>query len=242
MVAIPDSLLAIDIETASPFRNPDSGSFDNTACFELVAVGVGYQAGPEEPIQTEVFFRKGGWDAKWTAMLLEQVTEWCSDHQASATLTYNGSKFDEIHLKTWAKEIEYAGLWNNAVNAISSLFDSHIDLNTIAVNKYQNRIENWRTAIKLEQLCQWENITVSDTQYLEYSIGDLPNSEEIEGEYVTNVHVGTVLGEAYVEQIIKQSSNQELLPELQRLLYDYTVSDIEPLFKLARNFSDDSQL
>ena len=237
MVDIPESLLAIDIETASPFQSPHEGGFDNTDCFELVAVGLGYQSAPGAPVESTVLFRSGGWDDTWTAALLRDVVHWCASFNADGVLTYNGTQFDVIHLTNWADSLSQKGYITDTRDAIHQLFSSHIDLNTLAVQKYHDQIESWRSAIKLEQVCEWEDIPVIETKYSDYAIGSLRQDPAIDAEIVTNVHIGAILGEAFINSLESGTDQATEESELKRLLYDYTIADIEPLFTLARNFS-----
>ena len=63
--------LAIDIETASPKKEPSKQEhFSDTSYFELVAIAVGYRDG--SGVESDVLFREGGWEQKHTADLLER--------------------------------------------------------------------------------------------------------------------------------------------------------------------------
>lgn len=237
MTTVPESLLAIDIETASPHEEPDD--FQDTSYFELVAVGLGYQSGPDQSVEAEVLFRDGGWDSESTSDLLRRVHSWCDDRDAEAVLTHNGTAFDKIHLNGWAQEVANDGHWPAAETEMGSLFGNHIDLNPLAVERYQNRLEAWRDKVKLEDVCDWEDITVPETRYEDFDIGALTQHSAIDSPEVTNVHIGEALGEAYVEHKIRETTNTTQFGELERLLREYTASDIEPLFELARRFGSD---
>jgi hypothetical protein len=237
MSSIPEGLLAVDIETASPHKEPGRDNFQDTSYFDLVAVGLGYQAGPGEPVETEVVFRDGGWEDKSTSDLLQRADAWCREREADAVLTHNGERFDEIHLKGWAEQVSEQGPWPEAHERVSSLLSSHIDLNPLAVERYQDRLESWRDLVKLEDVCDWEGISVPETRYDDYDVGKLTQHEAIDAPHVTNVHIGEVLGEAYVEHKIRGTTDTQQFQELERLLRHYTEADIEPLFRLARRFS-----
>lgn len=238
MPTVPDRLLAIDIETASPHKEPGRDDFQDTSYFELVAVGLGYQPDPDEEVETEVLFRDGGWDVESTNDLLQRVETWCRDREADAILTHNGERFDKIHLNGWAQEVTEEGYWPEANERINLLFSSHIDLNPLAVERFQDRLESWRDLVKLEDVCDWEDIHIPATRYDEYDIGRLTQHEAIDVPHVTNVHIGEVLGEAYVEHKIRGTTDTQQFQELEQLLRDYTKADIEPLFQLARRFNE----
>lgn len=238
MATIPDGLLAIDIETASPHKEPKGDNFQDTEYFELVAVGLGYQSEPTADIETEVLFRNGGWDSEATSELLQRVSTWCGEREAEGILTHNGERFDEIHLKGWADEVTESGVWPEGSKEFDSLFSSHIDLNPLAVERYQDRLESWRDRVKLEDVCEWEELDVPETYYDDYELGRLVEHDAIDSAHVTNIHIGKVLGEAYVEHQNRGSTGTEQFQELERLLQHYTKADIEPLFHLARRFDD----
>lgn len=233
-----DSLLAIDIETASPHKEPGRDDFQDTSFFELVAVGLGYQPGPREDVETKVLFRTGGWDSDATSDLLQRVDTWCDAREADAVLTHNGERFDKIHLKGWAQQVAEEGLWPEAVERMDALFSNHIDLNPLAVERYQDRLESWRNRVKLEDVCGWEGIEVPETPYGDYDLGQLMEHEAIDSPHVTNVHIGEVLGEAYVIHQSRGTTETKQFQELERLLQHYTQADIEPLFHLARRFDE----
>ena len=235
MATIPESLLAIDIETASPHKEPSD--FRDTSYFELVAVGLGYQAQPGESVETAVLFRNGGWEDEATSELLQRINDWRKERDVDAVLTHNGEQFDEIHLKGWAQKVAKQGHWSNATEEFEDLFENHIDLNPIAVEKYQDRLEAWRDSVKLEDVCEWENIDIEETRYDDYEIGELTEHESIDASHVANTHIGKVLGEAYVQHQIRGTNDTQQFQELERLLQHYTEGDIEPLFQLARRFS-----
>lgn len=238
MPTIPDSLLAIDIETASPNRSPEGADFRDTAYFELVAVGLGHQPAPGAPVETAVLFRDGGWGVEATTDLLRRVDDWCGERAADAVLTHNGNRFDAIHLGGWAQQAVEQDTWPAATDRIDALFDQHVDLNPIAVDAYDDRLESWRTTVALEDVCRWEGIHVEATHYADYGIGPVGNHAAIDGPTVTNVHIGKVLGEAYVAQLVEGRTETGEFAELERLLTDYTRADIEPLFRLARSLGD----
>lgn len=230
------ALLAIDIETASPGESPGKGDFQDTSYFELVAVGLGYQAGPNEPVQTDVLFRQGGWDSDSTSDLLKRVDRWCAQYQVDSVITYNGDYFDKHHLMEWGRDLTRTGVWPEASNRMEALFADHIDLMPLAVDHYEERLNSWQTRINLEKVCEWEGIDIPETYYDDYNLGRLLNDPAIDSSSVTNVHIGEVLGEAYIEHHIQGRTDSKRFQELERLLRHYTQADIEPLFQLARRF------
>lgn len=236
MTVVPERLLAIDIETASPGASPGGGDFQDTEFFELVAVGLGFQSGPGASVESTVLFREGGWGVEATADLLRRVVAWCGERDADAVLTHNGERFDEVHLSGWAAQAVDGGVWPGAVDRVDALFESHVDTNALAVAAYADRLESWQSAVSLEDACDWEGIPVPETWYADYDLDALVASSSIEEPRVTNVHVGEVLGEAYVDHVVAERTETPTFHELERLLVDYTAADVAPLFALARSF------
>jgi len=229
-------LLAIDIETASPFESPGRGEFQETEFFELVAVGLGYQPRPDADVETTVLFREGDWGEAATADLLGRVVSWCDERDADAVLTHNGRRFDEVHLSGWAEEVTTTGEWPDATDRVDALFETHVDTNALAVDAYGDRLESWQSGVSLGDACDWEGIPVAETRYADYDLDPLvASSSAISGPMVSNVHVGEVLGEAYVDHVVAERTDSPTFRELERLLVDYTTADIAPLFELARS-------
>lgn len=73
-------VLAIDIETASPFQEPSPGEND-TEYFEWVVTSVAYREDDQSELETDVQFRRGGWDDKYTADMLDQLLDWCDGRE-----------------------------------------------------------------------------------------------------------------------------------------------------------------
>lgn len=224
------SLLAIDIETASPHSEPN-GDMQNTDHFELVAVGLGYQKRPGASVETEVLFREGGWDTYHTTELLTRVTDWIKARDPNYAITYNGKSFDEPHLLNWAAEADAEYKTTDLEETFQTIFNNHVDLIRSASSIHGG---SGQSRIKLEEALEDADITVSKTYYGNYDLPpELTNS--VEQDYVQNVDIGRVLGEAYVDYIgVPDEPHAEYL-DLGRLLYDYTAADIEPLFELSES-------
>lgn len=238
MPAIPDALLAIDIETASPHGEPGRGDFRDTDYFELVAVGLGHQPAPDAEVETTVCFRDGDWGPEATADLLRRVQDWCAERPADAVLTHNGANFDELHLRTWADAVAAADHYPEAPADYDALFADHVDLNPLAVARYADRLPDWRDTVSLEDVCEWEGIDLPRTRYRDYDLGGLADHPAIDSDHVGNAHVGRVLGEAYVDGLVRGDPDAATTAELERLLVDYTTADVAPLFELARRFGE----
>lgn len=221
-------MFALDIETASPFRSPGYADFDDTDCFELVAVALGHRPAPDGPVETEVLFRRGGWDPSHTADLIDRACEWVatrSDSGESPLLTYNGRGFDAVHLREWAGrlEAEHPAL----PGAVGRLFANHRDVAPVAGHQFRDRSFGGRFP-RFERACAWAGVEVPPTRYANFDL-DPTLVTRVDGERVEGKHVGEVLGEAYVERV----AAGEDPGALESLLAHYAAGDVEPLFSLA---------
>lgn len=221
--------LALDIETASLRGEPTD--FQNTAEFELVAVGVGYHDGDGDP-EVTVCRRAGGWEVEHTATLLREVVEWC-EARDGPVITYNGAGFDEIHLRNWANAVAEAGAWPEASARVDDLFSSHIDLGPLSAEVFPDAVNPGRDIPALWKACEEAGIDQPTVWYDDY---DLPEPYlaglDIDASFVKGAHVGSSLGEAYVDGVVAGIDGTHTHDELVRLLVDYAAGDIAPLFDL----------
>jgi hypothetical protein len=223
-----EARLALDIETASP--NGPPSDFQNTADFELVAVGLGSRVGDETEI--EVLLRDGNWDVEHTDDLLRDVVEWC-ERRGGPVVTYNGTFFDEHHLRAWATNVADAGLWPDASDRVDALFSDHIDLGTLAADAYPNAVRPNREIPALWRACKEAGIDQPTVWYDDYDFPDgYLDHLGIDGSHVKGTHVGEALGAAYVDGVVAELDHTRTHTELTRLLVDYAAGDIEPLFSL----------
>lgn len=222
--------LAIDIETASPFSEPQKQEhYRDTDYFELVAVALGYQPSAGNEIETTVLFREGGWEPGQTAELLDRVINWCDQREISQTLTYNGKGFDAIHLKNWATNLDDRGIRSNTRIQVDDLFSNHADLAIPAVEQHNDRLD-YRDFPKFEDVCRWEGIETTPTYYADYDLDD--ELIAIQDNQVEGRHIGTELGEQYVHWSTAGLQGTKSFSELQRLLEDYATTDVYPLYEL----------
>lgn len=220
-------ILAIDIETASPDKEPSKQEhFRDTSYFELVAIAVGYSDGDE--MESDVLFREGGWEREHTADLLERLFSWCDGRDIEKVLTYNGNGFDRIHLENWSRSLDENGVTTDMSQRIGSLFAHHRDLAEMSSNKYRSRISGGGTSF--ERICRWEDIDVVETRYADYDL-----HEGVHEEYGTQLegrHIGESLGEMYVDLHVSGATDTTTYRQLKRMLADYAVGDVIPLFEL----------
>lgn len=224
------SMLAIDIETASPHSTP-RGDMQNTDHFELVAVGLGYQNRPGGTIESDVLFRDGDWELYHTTELLSRVEQWIKSHNPNYALTYNGSNFDATHLLNWAQQADEEYKTTTFTDTFETVFDNHIDLIRPASSVLEGSGSSY---LSLDDALTAADIETQNTYYSKYN---LPTefTQQFETQYVQNSDVGRVLGETYVEHIATPTTPTAAYTDVESLLYDYTVSDIEPLFELSES-------
>jgi hypothetical protein len=226
-------MLAIDIETASPEKEPTQGShYRDTSYFELVAIALGYRD-DEGDVQTTVMFREGGWEKEHTYNLIERAEHWCAERggRKDNILTYNGERFDELHLRNWTENHETYS------NRVSSLFNNHIDLSQEAQGVYRTRGRS------LEELCEVAGIEVEETYFEDYQIPQVIEEKPDKDMVVSGKHFGKFLGEMYVNAVegalrneppgmpVRDVLDEEHL-EMRRMMKDYAEADIVPLFEL----------
>lgn len=191
--------LAIDIETASPFTEPDEEN--RTECYEWLSVAVAYANGQDELEQT-VLFRQGGWEHEHTAELLGRLIDWCRQRDIERTLTYNGTRFDLKHMANWAESLDEAGVRSGALDDLISCLPSHIDLALAAADRHRDEL--WESQVVLPDWKAYtlEGIDNDRVYYDDYAFNDdYRDGLGIDEQFVQGKHVGRVLGERYVEGI-----------------------------------------
>lgn len=205
-MALNGSAIAIDIETVSP--DIEDPNLQNPDHVELLCIGVGYSQGPESPVETHVLFRREQ-TPESELELLYRLYEWVRTHISDYLLTYNGTKFDLLHLRGRADRAERAaGVsveardWVDAITGVHT----HRDLFIETCDLY----DEW---IKLEEACRRLDIPVSETEH--------------DGEVTDNMSIPD-LGRRFLQ------GDSDVFGTL----INYTEGDIEPLFELAEEIDD----
>lgn len=229
-------ILALDIETASPGEEPN-GEFQNTDYFELVAVALGYRPDSSSEIESEVLFRNGGWEREHTAKLLNRVAKWTDDREIEQVLTYNGTGFDFVHLREWARTLDNE-LDTGIEEYITKLDGKQVDLRYPATEYHSDLMRSDHDFPKLERVCEARSIPTTETKYADYDIdsnflGDYAHAEAVKGR-----HIGELLGEKYVTCVTNGLEHTQIYQELKSLLSDYARGDIRPLFDLYDSFDE----
>lgn len=224
--------LALDIETVSPTVPADSyPDFDDSTDFELLAVGLGYQAKSGAPAEDVTVLFRDGWSADAELSLIDEVIEWCTGRDADSLLTYNGGAFDMVHLSGRARLAgEQAGS-TSTLAAFESLADEieHDDLKPAAWDA-------WGQYTTLEECCRNQRIDVVETPWDEYEHGLEPSTWRRPADRGKTEVTGADIpqfGERYLNLCDAEADDSTAYHEISELIEHYTCADIEPLFELA---------
>lgn len=221
--------LVLDIETASPFEEPPEGS-NETEYYEWFAVSLAYAAEIENPPETEVLFRRGGWEKSHTIDLYQRMFEWCDQRNVDRLLTYNGAWFDGKHLLNWASELD-AETDHHFRDRTEALFDNHIDVALAAADVYADELRDNQEIIPDWKAYELAGINNNSVWYEDYNFPESYLSE-VDGPAVQGKHIGQVLGERYIDNIEAGIEETSVHRELTRLLKDYCLSDVSDVIDL----------
>lgn len=224
--------LALDIETASPFKEP-SKSDNSTDFYEWLSIAVAYTEDQKSEPELEVFFRQGGWDDQHTADLLHRFVDWCEVREIDRTLTYNGTWFDLRHMVNWAIALQESGVRPDAYSNLNNSTPHHVDLAKAAAETHEGELWDDQEVLPDFKAYQLEGIENESIWYDDYRFDqDYWNGLGITDKMVKGEHVGQILGERYVEGVVAGLDETQTHQELERLLYDYSISDIADLHRL----------
>lgn len=209
-------VVAVDIETVSTVDH-DEFSFENSEHVELLAVGVGYARGPDQPGDVDVFLRDGP-SASAELELLERLADYVDERAPASIVVFKGD-FDIRHIPGRAAILDEGG----------DLYD---------------RLSEWcneETVTNLDPPGSLEeNADVPETHWDIYRHSltpadwrkDHPNYYgDIDALEVTNKDV-PYFGDRYLELCEADPGCQEHRA-LEALLRHYTSTDIYPLFEMV---------
>lgn len=227
------SRFAFDIETVSPdVPHDQKPNFDDSGDFEFLISAVGYQADPGAEIETELFFRDG-WTPEAEVDVIESTLDWFDSRDGDTLLTYNGERFDLIHLRGRA---EIAG---------TSAYD-HDDLvarveSFLAGIEHDDVRDDARAAYggypSLEGTCKKNDVEVVETPLEEYGFSEerlnKTRSSKVWGkDHLVSQDV-PVIGEEYLGAVNAGETDTEAFENMREGLAHYARADIRPLFELA---------
>jgi hypothetical protein len=233
-------ILALDIETASPFEEPPADAND-TAYFEWLSVALAYAEAPGEEPETTVLFRRGGWEREHTADLLDRFLAWCDGRTVDVTLTYNGASFDLKHIANWAAALAAAGTRPGALEDVDRALPEHVDLALAAADRHREELWDDQVVLPDWKAYQLEGIDATPTRYRDFEFNDDVFARlGIDDDIVKGAHVGRVLGEWYVEGVREGLEDTHTHRELRRLLVEYSLGDVVYLPRLYESLGGGS--
>lgn len=184
--------LVLDIETASPFEEPPENSND-TKCYEWFAVSLRYADELEDTPETEVLFRRGGWEDSYTNDLYQRMFNWCDQRNVERLLTYNGAWFDGRHLLNWANDIDDT-TDHTFRKRTEALFENHIEVALAAADEYSDELWDDQHVLPDWKAYKLAEIDNEGVWYDDYELSDSYFSD-IDGSAVQGKHIGKFLGE-----------------------------------------------
>lgn len=224
----PHGRFAFDLEVITTCDGkPDD--FQDYTQFELLAIGVGYQPSPSAPIDATVLFRDGpSTDAELD--LIEELCDWMDVRSGDTYYTFNGEEFDLPQLLGRAKECAKETGRMDALNRVDTLINdyTHDDLCPDAWNAFGDYTS-------LEETAEQVGCKPVETMWDDYNHGVSPRSWRTSDRGDPTVGGRDVpgFGEVYLSHYENGTTDSAAFRELKSLLYDYTVKDVQPLFRIA---------
>lgn len=226
------SRLAFDIETVSPDLQPDERpTFDDPGDFEFLIAGLGYQAEPGGPVETELFFRDG-WGPDAELDVIDAALDWLESHDADAIVTYNGENFDFVHLLGRAEIAGDATGRDDVFARAQAFMDglTSIDVRNDARDAYGGYPS-------LEDVCSKNDVDAPKTLLTKFGIDQARLDEQRPSAAWGQAHIVNtdvpILGEQYLDLVDDGETDSEAFESLRAALDHYARTDIEPLFELA---------
>lgn len=221
--------LVLDIETASPFEEPPENS-NNTEYYEWFAVSLAYADELTTTPETEVLFRRGGWEDSYTIDLYQRMFDWCDQRDVDRLLTYNGTWFDGKHLLNWASDIDDT-TDHTFREQTEALFENHLDVALAAADEYSDELWDDQHILPDWKAYKLADIDNDGVWYDDYGLPDTYLSD-IDESAVQGKHIGQVLGERYIDNVEASIETTSIHRELKQLLEDYCTSDVADLIEL----------
>lgn len=238
--------LYLDTETASPFEEPPNyDAFRETEYFEPVVFAAGYLPSGGDPtsdLETDAFFRAGPWGPEHDVGLFDDLFGFVDACPGiDRAVTFNGDRFDCIHLRNWAERGE-RGDGDDLVAGLTRILADHVDLMPRAVENCREPLglPEWRDLVSLDDACDVAGVENPSIEHADYELDPSLLEEAKQRDTEPNDHITNkqmpVLGEAYVEAVANDEADTSEFRALERAMYDYAVSDITPLAELHRKW------
>lgn len=214
---------AFDIETVSPDVPEDQyPDFTDSHDFELSGAGIAYEY--EDGSRETVVEWRNGWGPRAEIDLIETLLDRLKP--AETVITYNGERFDLLHLEGRAR-IAGATVGDRAQEPVQSYIEEteHIDLKPEAWAAYGNytSLEDTLEQIGLDPV----GTLPSNFDH------KIPRSEwnKKSSEAITSADLA-VLGEIYLDSVDGERDDVRVTV-LEEMLTHYVQADVELLFELA---------
>lgn len=205
--------VALDIETVSPQVDSVADvDFLDSRQFEILCVGVAHRLTPDSPHETDVLWR-GGIESGDEYEVLAELCEWLDQRHYTTILTYNGSRFDERHLRGRA-----------------AIVGDEVGEATLAeaMHRSWQAADHWDL---MHDIVREHGHRLSLEDAVEEHVGARPPEVEWNGDPITNADLPD-LGRQYLSHRSGLMTLNEA-DRLERRLEAYVRADIEPLFDLA---------
>ena len=227
------SRFAFDIETVSPDvphdQRPD---FDDSSDFEFLISAVGYQPEPGDPVETELFFRDG-WGPEAEAEVIDRTLDWFEARDGDTLLTYNGERFDLVHLRGRAEIASKEAVGYDALEDRIETFLANIEHDDV---RHDAR-RAYGGYPSLEGVCKKNDVDVVETPLDEYELSEERLNETRSSKSWGKNHLVSedvpVLGEEYLSAVDAGETETETFENVRSALDHYARGDIRPLFRLA---------
>lgn len=224
---------AFDIETVTPELAADEyPDFEDSSQFEFLASCVAYRESPDAEPEITVFFRDG-WGPTAELDVIERTLAWFEARDADAVITYNGDRFDFRHLRGRAVlASETLGGRSELVDRVDAFVGS-----TESLDLQPEAWDAWGEYTSLEAACEAAGIDVPYTRLDAYELSGITLDEHRRSHNVGTEHVlgadVPVFGERFLDLADVGATDTLSFRELGRLLEQYALNDVRPLFELA---------
>ena len=224
---------AFDIETVSPGVAADEyPDFEDSSQFEFLASCVAYREPPDAEPETAVFFRDE-WGPAAEFDVIERTLAWFESRDSNAVITYNGDRFDLLHLRGRAVlASETLGARSGLVDRVDAFVES-----TESIDLQPEAWDAWGEYTSLEAACKAAGVGTSRTRLDAYDLSAINLDEQRRARDVGTENVlgadVPILGERFLDLADAGATDTLSFRELRRLLEHYALNDVRPLFELA---------
>jgi len=229
-----ETITTVSEATIEAYKDEHSGD-TNPNHYELVAVGVGYQPRQGDPIETEVFLRDEPTPAS-EFKLIEDVIDYLTQQEATTLLTYGGEWFDIPVFRGRAKaSAETAAIDPDRVASVQQSLEElyHADLMGGVYRVFDGgSLETTAAQVGHEpRTTYWDVYNHDlDPQAARERFADGPWEDSSDPVFYNKDML--FFGDHYLESVAEppESLHRRALTQL---LYEYTRTDIAPMFHIA---------